>query len=228
MSSDEQVYDSRNPPWMDRDEYPEMFPAAQLLTETGDTVEMLEAPESEARIPQGAPQAQGPGQQAQGKKPRRQPMSREERRRLSKETQADRREEIKQERIGRKEKMRGGVAGGFNAGGLGGGSVQDADGSINLISSEAGDSRHVPRNWMPPGASEHEAASMIDIPDEVPLTESRTVAREDPGAAMEDDKQWTDFANRQAETSELTAHWLHNSLSRIRDQEASLMRINYV
>lgn len=80
---DEELFDSRSPPWVEQDEG--VLPEAQLLADTTAVEEMLDAPEE--RIPQVAPRPEGDAGEQAAAEPapaprqtgREQPMSRQER-----------------------------------------------------------------------------------------------------------------------------------------------------
>lgn len=85
-----------------------------------------------------------------------------------------------------------------------------------------------PPDWIPQGGGVQHVVASLDIPDEVPLAEDRTIAREDPGLAMESMSQIAEMEDQLASTIEVQSRNIHNTLSRLRDVETAFMRTNYV
>jgi len=85
-----------------------------------------------------------------------------------------------------------------------------------------------PSDWVPQGGGVQHVVASLDIPDEVPLAEDRTIAREEPGQAMESMAQIAEMEDQLASTIEVQSRNIHNTLSRLRDVETAFMRTNYV
>lgn len=85
-----------------------------------------------------------------------------------------------------------------------------------------------PLDWVPQGGGVQHVVASLDIPDEVPLAEDRTIAREEPGQAMESMAQIAEMEDQLASTIEVQSRNIHNTLSRLRDVETAFMRTNYV
>ena len=210
---DEELFDSRNPPWIEQDEG--VLPEAQLLADTTAAEEMLDAPEE--RIPQVAPRVEGDagGQAAAEPAPaprqpgREQPMSR-------------------QERMERRNALRN------QQNGVPMGQEQEDAPPLNREQRQQARARHRQQPdrqaaWRPPIFDQfQEVVAFADGGDEVPLGEPREIAQEDPQVAMNDTMGLAEAAYQNAEVAAEQSRYLHNTMSRLRDTEVGFMSKNYV
>lgn len=210
---DEELFDSRNPPWIEQDEG--VIPEAQLLADTTAVEEMLDVPVE--RIPQVASLEGDAGEQAAAepapapRQPGREhPMTRQKR----------------MERRNALRNQQNGVPVG-----------QEKEDATPLNREQRQQARARNRQqpnqaaaWRPPIFDQFQEVNAIDLAgtDEAQLGEPREVAREDPQVAMNDTMGLAEAAYQNAEVAAEQSRYLHNTMSRLRDTEVGFMSKNYV
>lgn len=205
---DEELFDSRSPPWTEQDEG--LLPEAQLLADTTAVEEILDAPEE--RIPQVAPRPEGDAGEQVAAEPVPAP------RQTGREQRMEKRRALRNQQNG--------VPMGQE--------VEDQP-PLNREQRQQARAQHRQKPdqtaaWRPPIFDQFQAVNSIDLgeSDEIPLGEPREVAREDPQVAMNDTMGLAEAAYQNAEVAGEQARYLHNTMSRLRDTEVGFMTKNYV
>lgn len=210
---DEQEFDPRSPPWAVDAGVSGEQPDAMLSSDaSGDPERLIEIdPVPDPRIESEPDERQPPQDAAQAQA--RDPVQsrRDARMEASQETQRDRRRES----ILRTEDRQQAVRVRQHAAGR---AEQQAPSRPSAF----------PLEWTPQGGGFQHVVAGLDVPDEIPLAEERTIAREEPGLAMESQTKIAEMEDQLASTIEVQSHNMHNSLSRLRDVETAFMRNNYI
>jgi len=211
---DEEDFDSRLPPWVYADGASVELPEAMLSEDAGPTQADPQGLEMEAPQPW-RPEEQDGGQQPQAI-PERQPSRHEVRQAASRETHRGRRDVTEFQRQFRKDTTEE--------------SRQfDRDLATPVEPTSGQQMGKVAQAWRPPIFDQfQEVKSMAGSEDEVPLSDSLTIARADPVAEMSSAMDLAEAASQNADVAGEQSRYLHNAMSRLRDTEIGFMTKNYV
>ncbi len=207
---DEEDFDSRLPPWVYADGAGVELPEAMLSEDAGPTQADPQGLEMEAPQPW-RPEEQDGGQQQP------QPSFRQQIKDWTKESrQGTRRLQWENEVEGRAAQR---------------GRVQADRARRDVIRGERPleIEQNIAQAWRPPIFDQfQEVNSMAGSEDEVPLSDSLTIARADPTVEMSSAMDLAEAASQNVDVAEVQSRCLYNVASRLRDIEVGFMIRNFV